>query len=259
MTQPLGPGAVAVIGDWHGSTQWALGVLENIAAAGIGLGLHLGDFGIWPGRQGKRYLDLVEEACDRFGIVLWVTPGNHEDYAQVNATSGLDALGRRVIRPHILLLPRGHRWRWHGRIWLSVSGGISIDRVERREGYSYWPQEAVTDEQADSIIAAGMADVMVAHDCPSGVTHAFAAPPKAWLADIRKTEEHRQRIQRIVDAVQPSYYMHGHLHRSYERWMDWPWGSTRVTGFDCDGTWSGNWAVLDVRTMSWLTLDHEGD
>ena len=257
-----GPSVVAMIGDWHGNTPWALGVLEQIADRRISFGVHLGDFGIWPGPQGKRYLDLVEDRCAELGIVLYVVPGNHEDYSQINAGK-TDELGRRVFRPHLLGLPRGFRWNWHGRTWVALGGAISIDRVERVPGRSYWPEEAITEAEAEKVMADGIADVMVTHDCPSGVVHTFGEQPQRWLADIRKTEEHRELLQRVTDVVQPSYLMHGHLHRAYERWVEMNHGSVRVTGLDCDGAWHGNWAPLDVRDMRWLPLisdefqDHE--
>lgn len=251
-----GPSVVAIIGDWHGNVQWALAVLDDMAARKIPLGIHLGDFGIWPGPQGKRYLDVVERRCARLGITLWVVPGNHEDYKQISSGK-TDLLGRRVFRPHILGLPRGYRWPWHGRTWLALGGAVSVDRVERIPGRSWWPEEEITEGEADKVIADGLADVMVTHDVPAGVVHAFGPQPARWQGDIVRTERHRMRLQRVVDGVQPSYLMHGHLHRPYERWTEMEHGSVRVTGFDCDGAWHGNWAPLDVRTMQWLAP--EGD
>lgn len=232
--------------------MWAQAVLQQMAEHRLTLGLHLGDFGIWPGPQGKRYLDVLEKDCAELNITLWVTPGNHEDYSQINSGK-IDGLGRRIFRPHILALPRGHRWVWHGRTWLSLGGGVSIDRVERRAGHSYWPEEEITDAEAARVIAGGRADVMVTHDCPAGVHHSFGPQPTRWLPDIRRTEDHRDRLQRVVEAVKPNYLMHGHLHRAYERQLTAPWGDYRVTGLDCDGAWTGSWAPLNVMTMEWGT------
>ena len=228
-------------------------MLEQIRQHHITHVIHLGDFGIWPGREGKRYLDRVERDCAEHGIVMWVVPGNHEDYTQINSGKH-DDLGRRLFRPHILALPRGFRWKWHGRTWLALGGAISVDRIERVPGASWWPAEAITTDEAAAVVDDGMADVMVCHDVPAGVVHSFPAPPDRWLPDIRRTEDHRELLQAVVDAVQPSYFMHGHIHRSYERWVEMAHGSVRVTGFDCDGSWTGNWAPLDVRSMTWLPL-----
>lgn len=247
------PRVVAVAGDWHGNTQWAVAVIEQIAEEHpeIGLILHAGDFGIWPGPQGKRYLDVVEKRCAQHGLTIWFVPGNHEDYGQINSGK-TDDDGRRVFRPHVLALPRGQRWRWHDRVWLALGGAVSIDRVERVVGRSFWWEEEITDADVAAACEGGPVSVMLTHDCPAGVTHAFGPQPERWLTDIVRTERHREKLQSVVDRVRPVYLMHGHLHRSYERWVEVPWGKMRVTGFDCDASWSGNWAALDVRSMEWL-------
>ena len=56
---------------------------------------------------------------------------------------------------------------------------------------------------------------------------------------------------RVVDAVQPSHLLHGHLHRSYQRTCDFGYGPVEVTGLDCDEGDGANWAVLNVKSMTW--------
>ena len=36
--------------------------------------------------------------------------------------------GREQVTGRIWHLPRGHRWRWHGRDWLALGGAVSLDR-----------------------------------------------------------------------------------------------------------------------------------
>ena len=56
-----------------------------------------------------------------------------------------------------------------------------------------------------AISGSGHADVMVCHDCPSGVAHTFAHPPADWAPeDLARNDAHRRRVQRIVDAVMPT-------------------------------------------------------
>ena len=84
---------------------------------------------------------------------------------------------------------------------------------------------------------------MVTHDCPAGVVHAFGPRPREWAeADLARSERHAQRLQRIVDAVQPSHLMHGHLHMAYQRVCDFGYGPVEVTGLDRDGGRGPNWA-----------------
>ena len=50
---------VVFAGDWHGNVRWATSRIESIRAAGIATILHVGDFGIWPGSFGERYLSTI--------------------------------------------------------------------------------------------------------------------------------------------------------------------------------------------------------
>src|SRR6266702_3802730 len=81
------PGQVLVAGDWHGDREWALSVIKRVPQLLSGeqtrLILHLGDFGIWPGVEGRRYLDSVSAVLDLVGAQLWFIDGNHEDFPQL--------------------------------------------------------------------------------------------------------------------------------------------------------------------------------
>ena len=251
-----GPGRIIVAGDWHGNRHWAVNVIRRIPQLLSGeqrrIILHLGDFGIWPDADGRRYLGTVSVALAEQDAELWFVDGNHEDFSQLDSL-GFNMLpdGRVPVVPRIYHLPRGHRWAWNGRRWLACGGGVSLDKACRREGRDWWPQEEITDEQERAIAAGGVADVMVCHDCPAAVAHSFPRPPAEWNpADLRRNDAHRARLQRITDTVRPRYLMHGHLHRSYQRDCDFGFGRVQITGLAADGTLQ-NFAVLDVASMSW--------
>ncbi len=258
------PGRIIVAGDWHGNTDWAVHVIRTgakilAASETRALILQLGDFGIWPGPAGATYLREVTRALHEVDAELWFIDGNHEDFTQVAAFRKA-ANGRNRVMADVLEritrtwhLPRGHRWDWHGRTWLACGGGVSLDKAARTEGTTWWPQEEITGDQEAAVIAGGPAGVLVTHDCPSGVRHAFPPPPSFWnLRDLARSDAHRERLQRIADAVQPAHIMHGHLHRAYQRTCDFGYGPVEITGLDCDEGDGPNWAVLDVRTMTWV-------
>jgi hypothetical protein len=257
------PGQVLVAGDWHGDREWALSVIRRVLQLLSGeqtrLILHLGDFGIWPGAEGRRYLDSVSAVLDRVDAQLWFIDGNHEDFPQLAQMASDTVPGGRVaVRPDIYHLPRGHRWQWHHRTWLACGGGVSLDKAGRTEGIDWWPQEEITSGQEAAVIAGGHADVMVCHDCPSGVVHAFPRPPSWWAAaDLARNDAHRERLQRIVDAVRPAQLMHGHLHRAYRRSCDFGYGPVQVTGLAAEGSLR-NFAVLDVESITWKKLRRRG-
>lgn len=251
------PGRIIIAGDWHGNTSWALHVLSVAARLLAGeeqrLILHLGDFGIWPGPAGEQYVHQVRRACQDGGITLGFIDGNHEDFTQLHRFDVRKAPAEPT--PGVFWLPRNTRWTWHGRTWLALGGAVSADRTIRREGSSWWPQEEITRDQVQTAIEAGHADVMVTHDCPSGVRHSFDPLPLSWNADLARANAHRERLQDVVSAVRPRWIMHGHLHRAYQRTCDFGYGPVEVTGLDCDGGQGLNYLALDVRTMTWEVPD----
>jgi len=250
------PRRVLVAGDWHGNLEWACSVIRRVPQLLAGeqtrLILHLGDFGIWPGADGERYLSSVSAVLNQAEAQLGFIDGNHEDFDQLAVLANRAEPGVPVaITPNIVHLPRGYRWRWHGRSWLACGGGVSLDRAARTPGADWWQEEEITPGQEAAITAGGHADVMVCHDCPSGVAHTFGRPPAWWdPADLARNQSHRQRLQRIADAVRPAHLMHGHLHRAYQRRCDLGYGQVQVTGLAADGTLR-NFAVLDVESMTW--------
>lgn len=244
-----GPRRVIVAGDWHGNSAHAERVITmagrvlRYAPAAEPLILHLGDFGVWPGPRGAAYLDVVRYACQADGVRIWFIDGNHEDFTQ---------LGKFRDGDPVRWLPRGARWNWHGRTWLALGGGVSLDKAIRTEGRDWWPQEEISENEADVVAEDGPAHVMVTHDCPSGVTHSFPPPPSFWdPRDLARSDRHRERLQGVAGQVRPGWLLHGHLHKAYQRMCELGYGPVEVTGLDCDGGRGPNWAVLDVKTMRW--------
>jgi hypothetical protein len=150
-------------------------------------------------------------------------------------------------------LPRGYRWSWHGRNWLAAGGAVSVDQGNRTDGYDWFPQESITEEQEDEIIASQAGretDVMVTHDCPADVFLTLPAPLLEWLPYINAAEEHRRRLQRIVDVAEPAYLMHGHYHMLHSKSVQMSYGPCLVTGLHRDGV-NGSYVMLNVATMEW--------
>ena len=254
---------IVVAGDWHGNAEWAEHVIRMSAATladeGPRIILQLGDFGVWPGPAGAGYLRRVSGALEAADCHLWFVDGNHEAFpilsyrVEYERRFLLDSCGSPEISPRVSWLRRGSRWMWHGRMWLALGGAVSLDRAVRTEGRDWWPEEEITAEQTARVIEDGPAQVMVTHDCPSGVAHTFPAPPRFWdLADLARNDAHRERLQEVVSAVKPRHLMHGHLHRAYRRTCDLGYGPVEVTGLDCGEGDGPNYAVLDAERMEWL-------
>jgi hypothetical protein len=253
------PERIAVAGDWHCNTRWATSVITGAAARLAGeapkIILHTGDFGYWPDdTPGQYYLMAVDEALRHHGMYLSFADGNHEDHLALGSL--LDGDDVMPVRERIRWLPRGTRWAWHGRTWLVLGGAHSVDKGFRTEDLDWFPAETITRQQADTVIAAGGADVMLTHDCPSSVPPTLSSPPREWLPQIPAAEAHRNLLDEVVRQVQPSHLIHGHYHIAYSRPARMPYaahgGILQATGLACDGM-DGNWAILNVRTMEWET------
>lgn len=245
----LSPGKVLVAGDWHGSKDWALSVIE--AAHGWLPGeekiiLQLGDFGYGGGFYGSNYLMQLSDRASDLGVKLFFIDGNHEDHPLLASEEDEDG----KVAESIWHLRRGTRWEWHGHRWLALGGAVSLDRSTRRLGSTWFREEEISLVTAGMVTMGGTADVMITHDCPSGVVHSFGTgyfDPK----DIARCEWHRELLQGIVDEVRPSHLLHGHLHRGYVRDVRMRHGEVRVTGLDMDGEES-SMGLLDTRTLEFI-------
>jgi hypothetical protein len=246
---------IGLAGDWHGNTLWAQNVLSSMKAFGVTHVEQLGDFGVWPGVSGQRYLDAVQGAARRAGITVYVTEGNHEDYDQINAMPiGDDGLRRWEGRPNIALRTRGMRWELGGRSFVSLGGAPSIDFQHRQEGSSWWRAEMITEAQAYAVAEAGYADIMLAHDAPDGGTQRVQEiidSPDAdryWSrAGLNYAKQGRTLMNLAFYGVKPALFAHGHFHV----WDDTgpaEDGGTRFLSLNADG-FAGAACLLDLETM----------
>lgn len=239
-----GPGRIAVAGDWHGNTHRACESVWYARLREADIVLQLGDFGFWtPGAWTARYLDALESACAEHDVtVLWVD-GNHEDHETLLQLPIDPATGLRPIRDHIAHLPRGLRWTWHGKTWMALGGAHSVDRHERVEGRSWWPQEHLSPADIEAAISGGPVDVMVCHDCPDGVAIPGLNPARFPAEQIATGEWHRRQVGNVVRALEPELLMHGHYHVRYSDRL----GATSVIGLADDSTsLRDNLMVLDL-------------
>ena len=243
------PDRIIAAGDWHGNAHRAYAVLRHAGIRQVPVVVHLGDFGFWvPGAETDRYLDTVEKACVEFGVTLLWVDGNHEDHATLNALP-LDEFGVRPIRDHIVHLPRGFRWNWHGRTWMALGGAHSVDKHLRKPGRSWWPEEVLSPAEAERAIAGGPVDVIVAHDCPDRVDIPDLAPDGFFPpAQIAAAEEHQRLVGTVVDATEPGILLHGHYHVRYHAVRSLPGGGqTAIVGLGADiNSFRDNMLLLDL-------------
>jgi hypothetical protein len=262
-----------IAGDWHGNRSWALRCIHAFADAGIGEIYQLGDFGIWPGPKGRSYLLDLDAALGAHDITMFVTPGNHEDYDQIDELPELD-LGHDIgavqwITNHIAVLPRGHRWLRDGWSFVSLGGAPSVDRWSRREGIEWWAAEAITDDDVARVVDDGPADLMLAHDAPDaalgtrGVACVLGSNPVGWPAHaLRYATQGRDRMTAAFLAVEPRLFLHGRYHLMDQARIEHFGHTTHVVSVDCDGAPNGNLLVVSLPDrdsrreplVEWLSL-----
>lgn len=260
------PGLIGVMGDVHGNATWTLPavkqICERLPDESPKIILQAGDFGVRRAREFQ--LSTVPHLYEEFppadlsrlleenDAEMRICEGNHEDHDLLESLAeGLEHLDEIQIAPHITWLRRGCRWRWHGRTWLACGGAVSVDKLLRTQGVSWFPQEEITEIDEQLICLQGPADVLLSHDAPTDIPlKLFDPPPAAWVPMIPLAEAHRDRLQRICVAVKPSYIFHGHYHQSQVTTRHAVWGTCRFTSLDMDGR-DRNWGILDTRTMEW--------
>jgi hypothetical protein len=258
------PDFVGVMGDVHANTLWTVSAIKQICKRLEGekdkIILQAGDFGVWspPGdetwvfagieRSRQSYLSAVDDALQENDAVLQFIDGNHENHPLLHELAEQGNYGQ--IAPRIRWLPRGSRWSWHGKTWLALGGAVSVDKLLRTEGVDWFPQEEITDEQEALAVTGGHADVLLCHDAPASVPLHLGTPPQPWLPMIPKAEDHRERLQRVCEAVKPSWIFHGHYHKPGDHELETAWGYCRAISLDMDGT-QGNWGILNTGTMEW--------
>lgn len=250
---------IAIIGDLHGNTQWAVHVLEELGKRGIIEVYQVGDFGIWHGDNGKKYLDSVIAVCQKYRIILGITPGNHECYAMIEDPETTDgSIPKRQVLARglgweVALLPRGTRWISGGLNFLSLGGAPSIDHTMRKEGRDWWPDEMIRESDLLRLPNGGV-DVMLCHDSPNGGTpkvRQICDVPferSGWpLAGLIYAREGREILDRAFEKVKPRFFFHGHYH-VFDQYHDYERDCSFVS-LNMDGEY-GNVVVFDTETLT---------
>lgn len=247
---------VGTAGDWHGDTRWAIHALKLFAANRVRTIFHVGDFGLWPGEGGAKYLRKVDRTLSDLGQTLYVTEGNHEWFDKLDQIKpSSDGLKR--VTPRIIFLPRGFRWNMGGWSFLSLGGAPSIDFDKRKRGVSWWPQEAITMGDVyrvrEGVEARGTVDVMITHDAPKNVVaieESIAGNPFGFSdKGIQYATEGRELLHAAWEIAKPSLLFHGHYHIRVDEVVEGDGFSSRIIGLHRENH-HGNLATLALDDLS---------
>lgn len=225
-----------ICGDWHGNHPWAKKIIEVAEAEKISKIIQVGDFGVWPGEEGKDYLDILSRALVKRNIKLYFVPGNHEDYNQLDEwTANLpqNEDGHIEVRRNLFYAGKVNAWTWEGKKFASAGGAVSIDKYRRKENVSWWSQEELTPLEATKAKDFGSVDYLFSHDAPNTLPFNFLKSDMASAA-------HRDTMTQIGFAVRPKFWFHGHYHKHAEYKFWHSDGETNVFSLDADSKASIN-------------------
>lgn len=234
---------ILVVGDLHGDTQAFTDAVHAAANRGISTIFQVGDFGYWEHTaDGADHLDRVEKLLANDGITCVWLDGNHENHELLHLRYGPSGNehdptpeGFWTIRERLFYAPRGVTWRWGQRTFMALGGAYSVDQHARVEGLSWWPQEELNER--DLHVACvdetrGAVDVLFTHDMPNSAYQMLDGTRKD---PFPHSIPNRQRLDTVIDHVQPKLVVHGHMHMRYSRFVARPWGQYRCEGLACNG------------------------
>lgn len=250
---------VLLAGDIHGDTVWARRVVAVAKNLGCSRILQVGDFGYWEHHgSGVDYLYKLSHALVKNSIGLYFIDGNHENHTMLRADYGPGGEKHEPrgpfwkIRDGIHYVPRGSRWTWadnndysdgKGVHFLGCGGAYSVDKPARREGFSWWPEETITEADVRRCLDDhGSVDVLVSHDAPLDCLDAIKEAMRGgYWKQHPETERNQKALQAIVDGTKPRLVVHGHYHVGYNTTI----GDRLTIGLDRDGRYE-SLAVLDL-------------
>jgi Icc-related predicted phosphoesterase len=234
---------VLVVGDSHGNTRWLAHAADVAAERGAGRILQLGDFGIWPGREGRRFLGALAGITDTTGIRVDFVDGNHDNHDLLHDllvdTDRQAPDGSIVVTTGVHWWPRGRVSVIGGQRIGFLGGAVSVDRRRRTPGISWWEREVPLPSDLDALVDAADGqplDLLVLHDAPHGV---HLPSSGNWPADaLADADDVRRLLLDAATATAPRRIVHGHWHLRHRTHIDLAGATVDVIGLgseDDDG------------------------
>ena len=199
-------------GDIHGNlfeiidfiNRFDLGKNDNI--------IILGDCGIaW--RKDKK--DLAQNIklwneCGN-GVKLYFIDGNHENFNILNSLPIENNMGK--IADNIYHLRRGQVYEFENKKILVCGGADSIDKYRRIENFTWWKEEAISQETIDDI-PAGHYDYVLTHCCPRSIFE----KNRIYLSTLQFLDENKinhsseDMLEQLKNKITFDHWFFAHYH-----------------------------------------------
>lgn len=150
--------------------------------------------------------ELLNNRFKKRNIQYKAIRGNHSDKSYFDGSINLS---------HFELIPDYTYKTINNLSFLFVGGAISVDRIYRREGVSYWKDEVFV--LKPELIKP--CDVLITHSAPSWIGPTSKINIEHWCQKDRtlweECQHERQLHNQLFELAKPKYSYSGHFHSSY--------------------------------------------
>lgn len=203
--------ALIFFGDHHGSWNELFYLIDSKQIKNSYI-FSVGDLGIGFKYKKEYEYTLAEKLNNVFAednnIFLGIR-GNHDNSFFFTGEN-------RINLSHFQLLEDYSLLEYNTKTIQAIGGAISVDRVGRKEGVSYWSDEGVVFKKSKC----KKVDILVTHTAPTHcfpqqfnhIVYGWATEDSKLLKDL--TEE-RKTMDKIFQLCSPSFHFYGHFHSSW--------------------------------------------
>lgn len=235
---------VLFAGDIHGNTAHLEWLLHHAQTHDVDRIIAVGDFGYWPNTgTGQAFLGFATGEAAAYGIPIWWLDGNHENHAAIHTLTAIHGTNQPIPTDDewVGYLPRGCTVDLDGIRLLAYGGAWSMDWMDRTEGVTWWPEEAIDFDHLERVAdTTGVVDVLATHECPAG-------NPVGYCGEHPVALTQRLYIGHLVDKAKPRLVISGHHHVRAE-WND-PVTGAPVYVLGRDGQGDESIYLLDTDTL----------
>ena len=171
-----------------------------------------GDFG---GCFTDHTWEYLKKMMEQLPFTLLFVDGNHENFSRLNSFPVEEWNGGKihVLLPDVFHLMRGQIFSIEGKTFFTLGGAESTDRDGRTEGFDWWKEESITEEDVEIarenlVKHQFQVDYVITHTMPSRYLY---YPPFSQVSFGRanNSENALEHLRQIIDH---RHWFFGHWH-----------------------------------------------
>lgn len=204
------------VGDIHGRVDDVAAIDQAAIDQGVDIVVQVGDFGaLWSSNCPIAKYFAKRKRQGRPGPTWYTCGGNHENWGkwlELQASQGYDKTVE--LAPGCFYVIRGSTLDLDGKSHIFFGGAESTDKLMRREGISWWPEETPTREEFERFfdeMEESRPEVVITHDAP------LCIEIDRLDRDTNPTPRNLQNVLDYCDHTPASWYFgHHHMLQSWE-------------------------------------------